>query len=149
MINLDTDQLKSLLAQLESANNQIDEAMSLLQRVTTHTSWGCSERSQINERILQNRQQMQRIQQDSESFLNTTRAVADDFCATENDISNWFSSVDEAIAKVMNIALVSQLGTVDLDPNKLSLEYSAKILSSVPTISSNPLINVKLKDLSL
>ena len=116
MINLDTDQLKNLLAQLESANNQIDEAVSLLQRVTTHTSWGCSERSQINERILQNRQQMQRIQQDSESFLNTTRSVADDFCATENNIL---------------------------------LQYNTKILSSVPTISSNPLINLKLKDLNL
>lgn len=147
MINLDTDQLKSLLAQLESANNQIDEAMSLLQRVTTHTNWGCSERAQINERILQNRQQMQRIQQDSESFLCTTRAVADDFCATENDISSWFSSVDEAIAKVMNITLVSELRSFEIDPKKLV--YSTKILSSVPTISSNPLINLKLKDLNL
>lgn len=149
MINLDTDQLKNLLAQLESANNQIDEAMSLLQRVTTHTSWGCSERSQINERILQNRQQMQRIQQDSESFLNTTRSVADDFCATENNISSWFSSVDEAIAKVMSITLASELSSIEIDPNKFLLQHNTKILSSVPTISSNPLINLKLKDLNL
>ena len=47
MINLDTEQLKSLLAQLESANNQIDEAMACLQRVTTHSSWGCAERNTI------------------------------------------------------------------------------------------------------
>lgn len=103
MINLDTEQLKSLLAQLESANNQIDEAMACLQRVTTHSSWGCAERNTINEHILENRQQMQRVQQESESFLTATRAVADDFCATENDISNWFASVDEAIARVNSI----------------------------------------------
>lgn len=103
MINLDTEQLKSLLAQLESANNQIDSAMNCLQRVTTHSSWGCAERNTINEHILENRQQMQRIQQDSESFLNATRAVTDDFCAAENDISGWFSSVDEAISQVISI----------------------------------------------
>lgn len=107
MINLDTEQLKSLLAQLESANNQIDEAMACLQRVTTHSSWGCAERNTINEHILENRQQMQRVQQESESFLTATRAVADDFCTTENDISNWFASVDEAIARV-NIIQVAK-----------------------------------------
>lgn len=107
MINLDTEQLKSLLAQLESANNQIDEAMACLQRVTTHSSWGCAERNTINEHILENRQQMQRVQQESESFLTATRAVADDFCTTENDISNWFASVDEAIARVNGIRVGS------------------------------------------
>lgn len=122
MINLDTEQLKSLLAQLESANNQIDEAMACLQRVTTHSSWGCAERNTINEHILENRQQMQRVQQESESFLTATRAVADDFCTTENDISNWFASVDEAIARVNSIQVAKNWNL------KVAVRQAAKII---------------------
>ena len=122
MINLDTEQLKSLLAQLESANNQIDEAMACLQRVTTHSSWGCAERNTINEHILENRQQMQRVQQESESFLTATRAVADDFCTTENDISNWFSSVDEAIARVNSIQVAKNWNI------RVAVRQAAKII---------------------
>ena len=33
--------------------------------------------------------------------------MADDFCTTENDISNWFASVDEAIARVNGIRVGS------------------------------------------
>lgn len=161
MINLDTEQLKSLLAQLESANNQIDEAMACLQRVTTHSSWGCAERNTINEHILENRQQMQRVQQESESFLNATRAVADDFCTTENDISNWFSSVDEAIAQVNSIRVssVSSIAAAAksaLDMlNKLKTcphmaprsSVIGKIISATTTVL--PMSQVKLKDMNL
>lgn len=161
MINLDTEQLKSLLAQLESANNQIDEAMACLQRVTTHSSWGCAERNTINEHILENRQQMQRVQQESESFLTATRAVADDFCTTENDISNWFSSVDEAIARVNGIRVGSIASIAaaakkafenikwkttcpHMDPR---VERIAAIIS--PKMTTSSLSRIKLSDLNL
>ena len=132
MINLDTEQLKSLLTQLESANNQIDEAMACLQRVTTHSSWGCAERNTINEHILENRQQMQRVQQESESFLTATRAVADDFCTTENDISNWFASVDEAIARVNGIR-VGKISSVS-EIARQSIEKITKIPHMAPRV---------------
>lgn len=157
MINLDTEQLKSLLAQLESANEQIDEAMSYLQRVTTHSSWGCAERNTINEHILENRQQMQRIQQDSTSFLQTARAVTDDFCTTENDISNWFSSVDEAIARVNSIQVgtVTSTAAVSEWAKRIQTVHPATIrsvqmkLPAITEVKTRPLTVVKLKNTDL
>ena len=160
MINLDTEQLKSLLTQLESANNQIDEAMACLQRVTTHSSWGCAERNTINEHILENRQQMQRVQQESESFLTATRAVADDFCTTENDISNWFASVDEAIARVNGIRVgkissVSEIARQSIEkitkihPSSIRWKWIMERMMSISTPSWSYMSSVKLKDMDL
>lgn len=148
MINLDTEQLKSLLAQLESANSQIDEAMVCLQRVTTHNSWGCAERGTINAHIQENRQQMQRIQRNSESFLNTTRAVADDFCSTENRISSWFDSIDEAIAKVASGNLRLKVQSIKPVWSRIGHRIGAS-KSGVCAINADPMTCVELDDLDL
>ena len=148
MINLDTEQLKSLLAQLESANSQIDEAMVCLQRVTTHRSWGCTERSTINAHIQENRQQMQRIQRNSESFLNTTRAVADDFCSTENRISSWFDSIDEAITKVASGNLRLKVQSIKPVWSRIGHRIRSS-KSGVHAINADPMTCVELDDLDL
>jgi chromosome segregation ATPase len=140
MININTDTLQDVMATLESATNSIDQAAAQLQRITTHTNWGCAERTRLNAAIQNNRKEIQRIQSASESFLNTAKSVSNELVSTESTISQMFSSVESALAQSLADPVAStSTNTVVVDSNLKSVfnaDTSATSNLSVVNLSS-------------
>ena len=103
MIYIDTDHLQTLVLNLETANRQIDEATNLLLQITTHENWGCAERVQINEYILENRKMIQNLQSKATAFHNIVKQVTDEFVETEDSIGNMFGQLESMLAQFMSI----------------------------------------------
>lgn len=101
MINIDTEKLGGLLDRLAVAVSRMDEAAGLLMQVTTHNEWGCPERHTINDYILRNRAEMQRIQADGHSYLGASRASAQSFVDAERDIGAMFATLDGLLAGIL------------------------------------------------
>lgn len=115
MINVDTDRLKEMVRTLDSANRRIDEATNVLMQITTHNNWGCAERHQINDYILQSRKMIQELQGRSDNFYNAMDQLAGQFVETENDIGNMFHNLESVISKILQTTVISVAGNVIAD----------------------------------
>lgn len=123
MIDIDTERLYNLVDMLSVANERIDEAAALLMQITTHHDWGCKERYVINDDILDNRKNIQRLQEDGHSFLAAVKMVANEFSDTENSISEMFSTLEGMISRILANPVSSKFTNfphVDLDVGKLA-----------------------------
>lgn len=121
MIDIDTEQLQSLMDTLSAANDRIDEAASLLMQITTHTNWNCKERYVINEYTLENRKEIQKLQAASQNFLTAAKSVTNEFIDTESGISEMFSTLEELISRIIanpissittNIPMISGIASI-------------------------------------
>lgn len=112
MIYLDTDRLQEMVLTLEAANQRIDEATNLLMQITTHDSWGCKERYQINDYILENRKMIQVIQNTGGGFYKIMKQVASEFVETENNIGNMFSRLESVLCKILSVGVLGVTGNV-------------------------------------
>ena len=101
IVHIDTDRLQDMMTQLERANDNIDDAASKLMSVTTHNSWACRERYTINEYVLENRSDAQKLKSDCARFTRTARVVSGQFIDKETGISRLFAGVEGALSRIL------------------------------------------------
>ena len=106
MISIDTEIMRQLVSACSAANDSIDEAVDILNRVTSHNDWGCKERDSINEYTAQNKARIRALQEKSRSFLSVLTSVSHDFENAENSISDMFSTLEGLLGNLIAIPTV-------------------------------------------
>lgn len=107
MIYVDTDAMLELASVMRSANEQITEAVQLLNRTVEHNDWGCRERVAINENTVRNKQNARVLQEASASFSNAVSYAANEFVIAERSISDLVSGIDEAVGNVISAGAIN------------------------------------------
>ncbi len=100
MILIDTDGLESMVTVLQTANESITEAASILNAVTAHNDWGCKERDALNELIESMKEHIQVLQSSNGGFYSIMRQIASEFVQTESGISALFESVENVLKAI-------------------------------------------------
>ena len=80
-LNIDTSILRSSVSVAQQANEAISEAANLLNAITVHDDWICTERDRIKEMTLSNKQKAQQIQERSSSFYSAIQTASERKCA--------------------------------------------------------------------
>ena len=113
MIKMDTEQLNSLVQQLETACSQLDQAESSLLRVAEHRDWGCKGSEYINEQVRTLRKKMQQLQDDGANFRNAARVTAADFCDAEREMIAWGNELDSVVANAADaVPIAGKIGVI-------------------------------------
>lgn len=145
MIDIDTARLQELMAKLQQANTEIDSACNTLLSITTHDGWACRERHVINEYILENRANIQKLRDRSNNFAHVAKAVVDEFVDTEVKIPSLFNSVESALASIIatpiskvNVVPVNEIlrTPYTTDTNYGRIERERIIQDNIEVISS-------------
>lgn len=102
MIDLNTEQLQTVVQIARSANAAITDAASLLNSVVIHNDWQCPERSEINQNTSRNRSAALTLQSDAERLYNNICYATERFLAAEQELSNSFNAVDSPIASFLS-----------------------------------------------
>lgn len=100
---IDTDILRSSVSVAEQANEAISEAASLLNAITVHDDWICTERDRIKEMTLLNKQKSQEIREKSAAFYAAIRTASERFDAVEQDNCRRMNTVDDIIGKISTV----------------------------------------------
>lgn len=103
ILNIDTDILRSSVSVAEQANEAISEAASLLNAITVHDDWICTERDRIKEMTLLNKQKSQEIREKSAAFYAAIRTASERFDAVEQDNCRRMNTVDDIIGKISTV----------------------------------------------
>ena len=103
ILNIDTDILRSSVSVAEQANEAISEAASLLNAITVHDEWICTERDRIKEMTLLNKQKSQEIREKSAAFYAAIRTASERFDAVEQDNCRRMNTVDDIIGKISTV----------------------------------------------
>ena len=103
ILNIDTDILRSSVSVAEQANEAISEAASLLNAITVHDDWICTERDRIKEMTLLNKQKSQEIREKSAAFYAALRTASERFDAVEQDNCRRMNTVDDIIGKISTV----------------------------------------------
>lgn len=103
ILNIDTDILRSSVSVAEQANEAISEAASLLNAITVHDDWICTERDRIKEMTLLNKQKSQEIREKSAAFYSAIRTASERFDAIEQDNCRRMNTVDDIIGKISTV----------------------------------------------
>ena len=103
ILNIDTDILRSSVSVAEQANEAISEAASLLNAITVHDEWICTERDRIKEMTLLNKQKSQEIREKSAAFYSAIRTASERFDAIEQDNCRRMNTVDDIIGKISTV----------------------------------------------
>lgn len=109
VLDLDTDILRDTVAIAEQANNDITEAMNLLNQIVVHDDWICKERNTIKNYTLSNRQKVQELQSNADSFYKAIRQSSELFDEMEQTTLSRINQVDDLLSKIHNV--VPTLGT--------------------------------------
>ena len=103
ILNIDTDILRSSVSVAEQANEAISEAASLLNAITVHDDWICTERDRIKEMTLLNKQKSQEIREKSAAFYAAIRTASERFDSIEQDNCRRMNTVDDIIGKISTV----------------------------------------------
>ena len=103
ILNIDTSILRSSLSVAQQANEAISEAASLLNAITVHEDWICTERDRIKEMTLANKQKAQQIQERSSSFYSAIQTASERFDSTEQDSCRRINGVDDIIGRISTV----------------------------------------------
>ena len=87
----------------QQANEAISEAASLLNAITVHEDWICTERDRIKEMTLANKQKAQQIQERSSSFYSAIQTASERFDSTEQDSCRRINGVDDIIGRISTV----------------------------------------------
>jgi hypothetical protein len=138
ILNIDTDILRSSVSVAEQANSEIDEAASLLNAITVHEDWMCTERDKIKEMTLTNKQTAQKIQERSAAFYSAIKTASENFDATEQENNQNINGVDDIIGKIASTvpAISEQVfggtgGCVLTDPSVIDVSDLASVAADV------------------
>lgn len=102
-LDIDTDELRSLVTTAQRANDSISEAVELLNQITVHDDWICPQRDTINNFTLANRQTATSIQDNSSAFYEAIKSVSDQFDQAEQDSISRQSAVDEWFGSIASV----------------------------------------------
>ncbi|MCM1244432.1 MAG: hypothetical protein NC293_02170 [Roseburia sp.] len=133
MIVIDTSLLRQLASTAKSTNEEIGEAVNLLQQVATHNNWGCAERHQINEFTQQNKNKIRQIQEAGTNFYHTILSVSNDFESLEKQFPSMFNEVDSVLGNILSISIPGSAVLMSSNMTKMV----KKILSNVSGKQSN------------
>ena len=103
ILNIDTSILRSSVSVAQKANEAISEAASLLNAITVHEDWICTERDRIKEMTLANKQKAQQIQERSSSFYSAIQTASERFDSTEQDSCRRINGVDDIIGRISTV----------------------------------------------
>ena len=103
ILNIDTSILRSSVSVAQQANEAISEAASLLNAITVHEYWICTERDRIKEMTLANKQKAQQIQERSSSFYSAIQTASERFDSTEQDSCRRINGVDDIIGRISTV----------------------------------------------
>ena len=103
ILNIDTSILRSSVSVAQQANEAISEAASLLNAITVHEDWICTERDRIKEMTLANKQKAQQIQERSSSFYSAIQTASERFDSTEQDSFRRINGVDDIIGRISTV----------------------------------------------
>lgn len=103
ILNIDTSILRSSVSVAQQANEAISEAASLLNAITVHEDWICTERDRIKEMTLANKQKVQQIQERSSSFYSAIQTASERFDSTEQDSCRRINGVDDIIGRISTV----------------------------------------------
>lgn len=103
ILNIDTSILRSSVSMAQQANEAISEAASLLNAITVHEDWICTERDRIKEMTLANKQKAQQIQERSSSFYSAIQTASERFDSTEQDSCRRINGVDDIIGRISTV----------------------------------------------
>lgn len=103
ILNIDTSILRSSVSVAQQANEAISEAESLLNAITVHEDWICTERDRIKEMTLANKQKAQQIQERSSSFYSAIQTASERFDSTEQDSCRRINGVDDIIGRISTV----------------------------------------------
>lgn len=102
-LNIDTSILRSSVSVAQQANEAISEAANLLNAITVHDDWICTERDRIKEMTLSNKQKAQQIQERSSSFYSAIQTASERFDSTEQDSCHRIQGIDDIIGRITTI----------------------------------------------
>lgn len=108
MISIDTGLMRQLVSASNTANAEIDKAVTSLNRVATHYDWECPEKVVINNYTEQNKKAVRRLQENSRNFLNALTNTVQEFENSENSINNLFSGLEALIGAAAALPVFSQ-----------------------------------------
>ena len=103
ILNIDTSILRSSVSVAQQANEAISEAASLLNAITVHEDWICTERDRIKEMTLANKQKAQQIQERSSSFYSAIQTASERFDSTEQDSCRRINGVYDIIGRISTV----------------------------------------------
>lgn len=103
ILNIDTSILRSSVSVAQQANEAISEAASLLNAITVHEDWICTERDRIIEMTSANKQKAQQIQERSSSFYSAIQTASERFDSTEQDSCRRINGVDDIIGRISTV----------------------------------------------
>ena len=103
ILNIDTDILRNSVSVAEKANEAISEAAGLLNAITVHEDWICTERDRIKEMTLTNKRKSQEIRERSAAFYSAIKTAAEKFENAEQDSSRRINGVDDVIGKISTV----------------------------------------------
>lgn len=142
MIDLDTDELRSAVSIAAKANEQLSEAMDLLNAVAVHNDWTCPERNAINNNTIQNRTKADSLRSDAQNFYSVIKYSADRFQELESEINSSFSNVDSALGKFLSLVPSGTAGAQKDTSGSVSGTVS-QVLSDVKSDLSDMLGGLK------
>lgn len=102
-LSIETVELKNAAMIAENANAIISEAASLLNAITVHEDWMCTERDRIKEMTLSNKAKAEQIQEKSSSFYSAVKTSSERFETTEQDNCTRMNTVDDQIGKISTV----------------------------------------------
>ncbi len=126
IIDLNTDELESVVQIAKRANEMLSEAANLLNSVVIHNDWQCPERTEINNNTTHNRSQSLTLQADAESFYNNINYASQQFIEVENLIYRSFDKVDAPIAQFLSRTPVTTMVNKPPVVNNISVIDKAK-----------------------
>lgn len=103
IIDLETEVLRETTNIAKRANENIDQAVQMLNQVVIHDDWGCSERDEINNYTVENRRRVQELQSKAMAFYNALCESLTQFEAAEKETATSFQGVDGEIASVLSM----------------------------------------------
>lgn len=103
IIDINTDELKNAVTIARRANEQLTEAMNLLNQIVVHNDWECSERDQMNENTVRNKADINNIQNNAEVFYNNICYASDRFSALEQEIYDSFGLVEGPLGTFLSL----------------------------------------------
>ena len=120
-LDIDTDQLRSAVTVAEKANEEITEAMNLLNRIVEHKDWVCKERNSINNNTVYNKETAKQIQGKSNAFYQAIKQASDMFDQVEQDNIKRTNQVDGLIGEMTSVTL-GAFGAAGDSPSVVSFD---------------------------